>query len=227
MNWVPWPGSTREKLFWPTRVLRWFGVDTYFEGIEGDLNENFEDRQEEGGKSYACRLHWREAYFLIFKLALRGVRTSLPVRVLSRTPHYPVIYLLLALSILLPTAGVFRDYVAFVLALAVLFGLVLGVLIATGKIRPDDFWGRAGGNFMLAFLSTLCLGNLFIKELTLQQWEYAYGFTLGCMQVFLIRWLWPQLFDPDSEWAKKQRELTTIRIPHKSSGSDDDPLSLA
>jgi hypothetical protein len=94
-------------------------------------------------------------------------------------------------------------------------------------IRPDESWGRAGGNFMLAFLSMLCLGNLFIKELTLQQWEYAYGFTLGLMQVFVIRWLWPQLFDPDSQWARRQREVSTIRIPHESSASDDDPFLLA
>ena len=73
---------------------------------------------------------------------------------------------------------------------------------------------------MLAFFATLCLVNLFLVELTLEQWAHAYGFTLGLMQVFVIRWLWPQLFDQDSEWAKKQRALNVVKIPRETAGSD-------
>ena len=120
----------------------------------------------------------------------------------------------------MPTPAAFQGYLALVLASVLLLGLVLGVLISTGRIRPDAYWGRAGGNFMLAFFATLCFGNLFLKELTLEQWAHAYGFTLGLMQVFVIRWLWPQLFDQDSEWAKKQRALNVVKIPRETAGSD-------
>jgi len=120
----------------------------------------------------------------------------------------------------MPTPAAFQGYLAVVLASVLLLGLVLGVLISTGRIRPDAYWGRAGGNFMLAFFAALCFGNLFLKELTLEQWAHAYGFTLGLMQVFILRWLWPQLFDRDSEWAKKQRALNVVRIPRETAGSD-------
>ena len=80
---------------------------------------------------------------------------------------------------------------------------------------------------MLAFFATLCFVNLFLEELTLSQWAYAYGFTLGLMQVFVIRWLWPQLFDQDSEWAKKQREPTLLKIPREVPESQGEPVAKA
>jgi hypothetical protein len=78
---------------------------------------------------------------------------------------------------------------------------------------------------MLALFATLCLGNLFLAELGLAQWGHVYAFGLGCVQVFVLRWLWPQLFDQESEWVRQQRALSIVRIPREFGESDGETVA--
>jgi hypothetical protein len=194
--------------------------------IEDDMVEHFERRILRRGRRVGPLIYvWDVLNFIRCFTQDRFTLRVIPnlTAPFSRSLHYPAIYLLLALSYLMPTPTAFQGYLAFVLAGVVGLALLLEILIRLGKIRPDAYWGKAGGNFMLAFFATLCFVNLFLVELTLEQWAHAYGFTLGLMQVFILRWLWPQLFDQDSDWAKKQREPTVLKIPRETAGSDFEP----
>jgi hypothetical protein len=206
-------GLKEEPSRWVIGLLQWFGPRGWAEEIDTEMVEVYERRLRRSGRPTGSLIYIWDVLSSVRNFILMSVsKRVLPYlgAPFSKALHYPLVYLVFFVYLVSPQR-LQPSFHPLFLPLAVLASLV-GMLIGLGRIRPDTYWGTVAGNLGLSLYALLCLVDRYVEELAPETWARGYGFILGVVLVFGMRWLWPQLFDFDSERARASTALTVLRV---------------